>query len=233
MKECPRITDQMARERKISSRTQARHRLERLLVWVKYCSPACLTLASWFFCLIKCVRFYDGETRYGLQSVNEMVTQAVKGVESYAPGKDDSYTALLANALGPVTGLYVWSFIIAGVLSLYLLVFAIIILSGDPMSVSTNRAKLWFKTFFPGKWLVPIALILPVYPAFTPYIIRYQFFKYYVMDDLTVIMARFNPAIAVSLLCAIFLAVFFIAIPFERRHRMDPFYRYDKEDLDQ
>jgi hypothetical protein len=45
-------------------------------------------------------------------------------------------------------------------------------------------------------------------------------------------MARFNPAIAVSLLCAIFLAVFFIAIPFEHRHRMDPFCRYDKEDLE-
>ncbi|MBO5702924.1 MAG: hypothetical protein J6S71_10850 [Clostridia bacterium] len=217
----------MARERQISQKTRSRHKLERALVWVKYCSPAALTLASWFFCLIKCVRFYDGETMYSLQSVNEMVTQAIKGAASYTPGQDDSYTALLANALEPVTAIYVWSFIIAGVLSLYLLVFAVIILSGDPMAVSTNRAKLWFKTFFPGKWLVPIALILPVYPTFMPYIIRYQFFKYYVMDDLTVIMARFNPAIAVTALCAIFLTVFFVAIPFERRHKMDPFCRYD------
>jgi hypothetical protein len=178
------------------------------------------------------VRFYDGETTYSLQSVNEMVAQALKGAQSYTPGVDDSYTSLLANALEPVTTIYIWSFIIAGVLSLYLLIFAVIILSGDPMSVPTNSAKLWFKTFFPGKWLVPIALILPVYPTFMPYIIRYQFFKYYVMDDLTVIMARFNPAIAVTALCALFLAVFFIAIPFERRHKMDPFVRYDIEDFE-
>jgi hypothetical protein len=161
-----------------------------------------------------------------------MVAQALKGAQSYTPGVDDSYTSLLANALEPVTTIYIWSFIIAGVLSLYLLIFAVIILSGDPMSVPTNSAKLWFKTFFPGKWLVPIALILPVYPTFMPYIIRYQFFKYYVMDDLTVIMARFNPAIVVTALCALFLAVFFIAIPFERRHKMDPFVRYDIEDFE-
>jgi hypothetical protein len=222
----------MARERQISGKIRARHKLERALVWVKYCSPAALTLASWFFCLIKCVRFYDGETTYSLQSVNEMVAQAIKGAQSYTPGVDDSYTSLLANALEPVTTIYIWSFIIAGVLSLYLLIFAVIILSGDPMSVPTNSAKLWFKTFFPGKWLVPIALILPVYPTFMPYIIRYQFFKYYVMDDLTVIMARFNPAIVVTALCALFLAVFFIAIPFERRHKMDPFVRYDIEDFE-
>lgn len=220
----------MARERKISGKTRARHRFERSLVWVKYCSPAVLTLSSWFFCLIKCVRFYDGETFYSLQSVNEMVTQAMKGVESYTPGKDDSYTALLTNALEPATAFYVWSFIIAGVLSLYLLVFAFLILPGDPMEVSTNRAKLWFKTFFPTKWLVPIALLLPVYPTYMPYIIRYQFFKYYVMDDLGVMAARFNPAIAVTVLSAIFLVVFFLAIPFERRHKMDPFCRYDLED---
>lgn len=220
----------MARQRQITGKTRARHKFERALVWVKYCSPAALTLASWFFCLIKCVRFYDGETAYSLQSVNEMVTQAIKGAQSYTPGVDDSYTSLLANALEPVTAMYVWSFIIAGVLSLYLLIFAVIILSGDPKAIPTNRAKLWFKTFFPGKWLVPIALILPVYPTFMPYIIRYQFFKYYVMDDLTVIMARFNPAIAVTSLCALFLAVFFIATPFERRHKMDPFVRYDLED---
>jgi uncharacterized protein (DUF486 family) len=30
----------------------------------------------------------------------------------------------------------------------------------------------------------------------------------------------------------IFLAVFFIAIPFERRHKMDPFVRYDIEDFE-
>lgn len=225
------MTD-MARERRISSKTLARHRLERLLVWVKYCSPAVLTLASWFCCLIKCVRFYDGDTMYSLQSVNEMVTQAIKGVESYAPGKDDSYTALLANALKPVTNMYVLSFVIAGVISLYLLIFAIMILPGDPMAISTNRAKLWFKTFFPGKWLIPIAIILPVYPTFMPYIIRYQFFKYYVMDDLSLIAARFNPAIAISLLAALTLLVFFIAIPFERRHKMDPFCRYDKKEFE-
>jgi hypothetical protein len=31
---------------------------------------------------------------------------------------------------------------------------------------------------------------------------------------------------------ALFLAVFFIAIPFERRHKMDPFVRYDIEDFE-
>lgn len=219
----------MARQR-ISAKTRARHKLERSLVWVKYCSPAILTLSSWFFCLIKCVRFYDGETMYGLQSVNEMVTQAMKGVASYDPAQDDSYTSLLANALEPVTNIYTWSFIIAGVLSAYLLIFALIILPGDPMAASTNRAKLWFKTFFPGKWLVPIALILPVYPTFMPYIIRYQFFKYYVMNDLSVIAARFNPAAVVTVLSAVFLLLFFVAIPFERRHKMDPFCRYDLEE---
>lgn len=220
----------MARERNISEKTRARHKLERSLVWVKYCSPAILTLASWFFCLYKCVRFYDGETMYSLQSVNEMVTQAVKGVASYNPAEDDSYTSLLANALEPATAAYTWSFIIAALLSLYLLVFAIVILPGDPNAVSTNRAKLWFKTFLPGKWLVLISLILPVYPTFMPYIIRYQFYKYYVMNDLTLIAARFNPAIATTALCTVFLIVFFIAIPFERRHKMDPFRRYDLED---
>ena len=219
----------MARQR-ISAKTRARHKFERSLVWVKYCSPAIFTLTSWFICLTKCVRFYDGDTMYSLQSVNEMVTQAIKGVSSYDPAQDDSYTSLLANALEPVTNIYTWSFIIAGVLSAYLLIFALIILPGDPMAVSTNRAKLWFKTFFPGKWLVPIALILPVYPAFMPYIIRYQFFKYYVMNDLTVVASRFNPALVVSILCAVFLIVFFVAIPYERRHKMDPFCRYDLEE---
>jgi len=213
----------------ISGKTRRRYKFERALVWIKYCSPAILTLASWFFCLIKCVRFYDGQTVYSLQSVNEMVQTAIEGVKSYDPAKDDSYTSLLANALKPFTNLYVWCFIIAGVLSLYLLVFAVIILSGKPDSISTNRAKLWFKTFYPGKWLILISLLLPVYPTFMPYIIRYQFYKYYVMNDLTVISARFNPSLAVCILCFVFLAVFFAAIPFEHRHKMDPFRRYDLE----
>lgn len=222
----------MPRVRNISNKTRARHNFEKSLVWIKYCSPAILTLASWFFCLVKCVRFHDGETIYNLQSVNEMVSQALKGVGSYNSATDDEYTALLANALEPVTNAYVWCFVIAGVLSLYLLVFALIILSGDPMSVSTNRAKLWFKTFFPAKWLIPISLILPVYPTFMPYIIRYLFYKYYVMNDLEVVAARFNPAIAASVLCVIFLVIFFAAIPLEKRHRMDLFKRYDIEDED-
>lgn len=220
----------MSRVRNISSKTRARHGFEKALVWIKYCSPAILTLSAWFFCLVKCVRFHDGETIYTLQSVNEMVTQAIKGAGSYNSATDDEYTALLANALEPVTNLYIWAFVIAGVLSLYLLVFAIIILSGDPMSVGTNRAKLWFRTFFPGKWLIPIALVLPVYPTFMPYIIRYLFFKYYVMDDLSVIAARFNPAIAASVLAVLFLVIFFATIPFEKRHKMDPFKRYDIEE---
>lgn len=218
--------------RNTSDKTRRRHKFERALVWIKYCSPAILTLASWFFCLIKCVRFYDGKTVYSLQSVNEMVQTAIKGIESYDPAKDDSYTALLANALKPFTSLYVWCFIIAGILSLYLLIFAVIILSGKPDAISTNRAKLWFKTFYPGKLLVLISLILPVYPTFMPYIIRYQFYKYYVMNDLTVISSRFNPSLAVCIICCVFLAIFFAAIPFERKHKMDPFRRYDLEDID-
>lgn len=159
-----------------------------------------------------------------------MVTQAIKGMGSFDAAKDDGYTELLAGALGPVTTAYTWCFIIAGVLSLYLLIFAIAILIGDPMSVSTNRAKIWFKTFFPGKWLVLISLILPVYPAFMPYVIRYLFYKYYVMNDLAVVASRYNPSVAVSILAAVCLVIFFAAIPFERRHRMDPFRRYDREE---
>lgn len=220
----------MAREHTPSIKTRRRHKFERTLVWLKYCSPAIFTLCAWFFCLVKCVRFYDGETVYSLQSVNEMVQSAIKGVASFDAAKDDSYTELLANALKPATSAYVLCFVIAGVLSLYLLVFACLILAGDPMSPYTNRAKVWFKTFFPGKPLVLIALILPVYPTFMPYVIRYLFFKYYVMNDLTVIAARFNPAITAAALCGLFLCLFFIAIPFEKRHRMDPFKRYDKEE---
>jgi hypothetical protein len=98
------------------------------------------------------------------------------------------------------------------------------------MSPHTNRAKVWFKTFYPGRWLMLISLILPVYPTFMPYVIRHLFFKYYVMNDLSVIAARYNPAIATSVLCVLFLVLFFAAIPFEKRHKMDPFKRYDKED---
>ncbi len=222
----------MPRERNISRKTRVRHAFEKALVWIKYCSPAVLTLSSWFFCLIKCVRFYDGGTMYSLQSVNEMVTQAMQSAGSYNPVEDDEYTALLANALEPVTNIYVWCFIIAAILSLYLLIFALVILLGDPMSISTNRAKLWFKTFFPGKWLIPIALLLPVYPTFMPYIIRYQFYKYYVMNDLSVVAARFNPAMVTTVLALVFLVIFFVAIPFEKRHKMDPFKRYDLEEYD-
>ena len=189
-----------------------------------------LTLFSWFSCLVRGVRFYDGEQMYSLQSVNEMVSSALSGVGSFDAAKDDSYTELLTNALKPATGAYIACFVIAGVLSLYMLIFAIATLSGDPMSVPTNRAKIWFKTFFPGKWLVFVSLILPVYPAFMPYVIRYLFFKYYVMDDLVVVASRYDPAIAVSVLAAVCLVLFFAAIPFEKRHRMDPFKRYDKEE---
>lgn len=220
----------MPRVKNISGKTQRRHKLERTLVWLKYCSPAILTLFSWFSCLVKSVRFYDGTQQYSLQSVNEMVTQAMKGVGSFDAAKDDSYTELLANALKPATGAYVWCFIIAGVLSLYMLVFAIAALSGDPLSPSTNRAKIWFGVLYPGKWLTFVTLLLPVYPAFMPYVIRYLFYKYYVMNDLTVIAARYNPAVAVSALAAVCLVIFFIAAPFERRHKMDPFRRYDKEE---
>ncbi len=220
----------MARVRNISEQTRKRHKLEKILVWLKYCSPAILTLFAWFSCLIRGVRFYDGEKFYSLQSVNEMVTQAIKGMGSFDAAKDDSYTELLANALGPATAAYTWCFIIAGVLSLYLLIFAIAILIGDPVSVSTNRAKIWFKTFFPGKWLAFLTLILPVYPAFMPYVIRYLFYKYYVMNDLIVVASRYNPAIAVSVAAAICLIIFFVATPFENRHKMDPFVRYDKND---
>ncbi len=222
----------MPRVKNTSSKTRARHNFEKSLVWIKYCSPAILTLFSWFSCLVTCVRFHDGKTVYNLQSVNEMVSQAIRGAQSYDPAKDDDYTALLANALEPVTDIYVWAFIIAGILSLYLLIFTLIILPGDPMAVGTNRTKVWFKTFFPGKWLMLIALALPVYPTFMPYIIRHLFFKYYVMDDLSVIAARFNPAIATTVLAVLFLVVFFVAIPFEKRHKMDPFKRYDIEDDD-
>lgn len=159
-----------------------------------------------------------------------MVTQAVRGVGSFDAATDDSYTELLANALKLATNAYVWCFVIAGVLSLYMLVFAIATLSGDPMSSETNRAKIWLKTFYPGKWLTFITLLLPVYPAFMPYVIRYLFFKYYVMNDLSVVASRYNPALAVSILAAVCLIVFFVAIPFERRHKMDPFRRYDKEE---
>jgi hypothetical protein len=176
------------------------------------------------------VRFYDGEDFYSLQSVNEMVAQALKGVGSFDAAKDDSYTELLTNAMKTATGAYVWCFIIAGVLSLYMLIFAIATLTGDPMSIPTNRAKIWFKTFFPGKWLVLISLILPVYPSFMPYVIRYLFYKYYVMNDLTVVASRYNPAVAVSIFAAVCLVLFFVAIPFEIRHKMDPFKRYDRED---
>lgn len=220
----------MSRVRNLSSKTRTRHNFEKTLVWLKYCSPAILTLSAWFFCLVKCVRFRDGETLYSLQSVNEMVSQAIKGVGSFDAATDDSYTELLTNALKPATNAYVWCFIIAGVFALYLLVFALIILPGDPMEVSTNRAKLWFKTFFPGKWLIPVALLLPVYPTFMPYIIRYLFYKYYIMNDLTVITARFCPAVAASVLCVICFVIFFAAIPFEKRHKMDPFKRYDIDD---
>ncbi len=220
----------MPRVRPLSRKTSRRHRLERGLVWLKYLSPAILTLVSWFSCLVKCIRFNDGETLRSLQSVNDMVSQALRGVSSFDSAKDDEYTALLANALEPAADFYVWSFIIAAVLSLYMLVFAIATLPGDPLSPATNRAKIWFKTFFPSKILLIPALILPVYPTFMPYIIRYLFFKYYVMDSLTLTAARFNPAVVVTVLAVILLAVFFIAIPFERRHRMDPFKRYDKEE---
>ncbi len=220
----------MPRVRQISAKTSRRHKLERGLVWLKYLSPAILTLCSWLCCLVKCVRFHDGETLYNLQSVNDMVTQAIKGAQSFDPAADDSYTALLANALEPVTNLYVWAFIISAVIAVYMIVFAIATLTGDPLSPSVNRAKIWFKTFFPSKLFMLPALTLPVFPAFMPYIIRYLFFKYYVMDDLSVTAARFNPAVAVTILAGIFLALFFIAIPFERRHRMDVFKRYDKED---
>ena len=220
----------MARVRKISEQTRKRHKFERTLVWLKYGSPAILTLFSWFSCLVRGVRFYDGEQFYSLQSVNEMVTQAIKGMGSFDAAKDDSYTELLAGALGPVTTAYTWCFIIAGVLSLYLLIFAIAILIGDPMSVPTNRAKIWFKTFFPGKWLVLLTMLLPVYPAFMPYVIRYLFYKYYVMNDLIVVASRYNPAIAVSVAAALCIVIFFAAAPLESRHRMDPFVRYDKDD---
>lgn len=220
----------MARVKKVSEKTRKRHTLERTLVWLKYCSPAILTLFSWFSCLVRGVRFYDGEQMYSLQSVNEMVASAARGVGSFDAAKDDSYTELLANALGPATTAYTWCFIIAGVLSLYMLIFAIATLPGDPMSVPTNRAKIWFGTFFPGKWLVLISLILPIYPSFMPYVIRYLFFKYYVMNDLTVVASRYNPALAVSILAAVCLVIFFAAVPFEKRHKMDPFKRYDKAD---
>ena len=220
----------MARVKNISEKTRKRHKLEKTFVWLKYCSPAILTLFSWFSCLVRGVRFLNGEQFYGLQSVNEMVAQAVRGVGSFDAAQDDSYTELLTNAMKSATGAYVWCFIIAGLLSAYMLIFAIATLPGDPMSVSTNRAKIWFKTFFPGKWLVLISLILPVYPAFMPYVIRYLFFKYYVMNDLSVVASRYNPAIAVSVLSALCLIIFFVAIPCEKRHKMDPFRRYDKEE---
>ena len=221
----------VARVKNISGKTRRRHNFEKTLVWLKYCSPAILTLFSWFSCLTRSVRFVDGDKLYSLQSVNEMVTQAVKGVGSFDAAKDDSYTELLANALKPATGAYVWCFIIAGVLSLYMLIFAIAVLPGDPMSTATNRAKIWFVTFFPGKWLVFITLLLPVYPAYMHYVIRYLFYKYYVMNDLGVV-AEYNPAVAVSVLAALCLILFFVAAPLEKRHRMDPFRRYDKEEND-
>ncbi|MGM9641799.1 MAG: hypothetical protein ACI3XI_01185 [Eubacteriales bacterium] len=220
----------MARVRQVSQKTRRRHKFERALVWLKYLSPAILTFCSWIFCNIKCVRFINGAEIRKLQSVNEMVTQAMKSLESFDPLKEDSYTELLANALRPLTVLYVLAFAIAAVISLYMLVYAFVVLPGDPMAVSTNRAKLWFKTFFPSKLLLVLPLVLPVYPAFMPYIIRYCFYKYYVMNDLTVICARFNPAVAVSVLAALFFIFFLAVAPLEERHRMDPFKRYDEED---
>ena len=108
-----------------------------------------------------------------------MVSQALKSVSSYEPGKEDEYTALLANALEPVTDLYVWAFVIAALIGAYFLVFALLILPGDPLAPSTNRAKVWFKTFMPTGWVIPISILLAVYPTFMPYIIRYMFFKYF------------------------------------------------------
>lgn len=220
----------MARVRQVSQKTRRRHKLERALVWLKYVSPAILTLSSWIFCNIKCVRFINGTEIRKLQSVNEMVAQAIKSLESFDPLKEDGYTELLANALEPMTALYAASFVISAVISLYMLVYALVVLPGDPMAVSTNRAKLWFKTFFPTKLLLVPALVLPVFPAFMPYVIRYCFYKYYVMNELTVSCARFNPAVAVTVLAVVFLIFFIAVVPLEERHMMDPFKRYDKED---
>ena len=222
----------MPAERSVTRKTRVRRAFCKGLVYVKYLSPALMALASWFFCLIECVRFEDGSKLYTLQSVNDMVSQALKSVSSYEPGKEDEYTALLANALEPVTGLYVWAFVIAALIGAYFLVFALLILPGDPYAPSTNRAKVWFKTFMPTGWVIPISILLAVYPTFMPYIIRYMFFKYYVMDDLQVVTNVFNPAIAACVLAGVFIVIFFAAMPFERRYRMNPYRRYDIADED-
>ena len=222
----------MSERRSITKKTRVRRAFGKGVVYLKYLSPAIMVLSSWFFCLMECVRFVDGKELYTLQSVNDMVSQALKSVSSYQPGKEDEYTSLLANALEPVTDMYVWSFIISALIGVYFLVFALIILPGDPLSPTTNRAKVWFKTFMPTGLVIPVSLLLSVYPTFMPYIIRYMFFKYYVMDNLKVVANVFNPAIAACVLAGALIVVYFAAIPFERRYRMNPYRRYDICDED-
>lgn len=222
----------MPEKRTLTAKTRARRTFGKGLVYLKYLSPALMTVVSWFFCVFECVRFEDGSKLYTLQSVNDMVAQAIKGVSSFDPAKDDEYTALLANALKPVTDMYVWAFVISALIGLYFLVFALIILPGDRMATSTNRAKLWFKTFMPTKWVIPISILLSLYPTFMPYVIRYMFFKYYVMDGLRVVTNVFNPALAASVIAGVLITVFFAATPFERRYKLDPYRRYDLADED-
>ncbi len=217
----------MAQARNISKKRQIRNTLYRILVYAKYCMPTVVSVLTLIFCSHKCVRFNSDGELLSLQSIDDMVSTGVEAIKATESGAMDEFTTALVSGMKWTVGGYYVAFALSLVVSLYMLVYALLVLPRDPKDPETSRIKLWFKTFMPTKVIPFLAMLLPVYPTTVPYIIRFLYYKYYVME-VSVIMRVFNPLVATVVVAAVGIIIWFAAIVPERRLALDPFVRYDE-----
>lgn len=216
----------MSRTAPISKKRQRRNLFYRILVYAKYCMPAISSILTLFFCSHKCVRFNSEGELLSLQSIDDMVSAGVDAIDKTQNGAMDEFTSALVSGMKWTTGAYYAAFAISIIVSLYLLIFALMVIHRDPFDPSTSRIKLWFRTFMPSKAIPFVAMLLPIYPTTVPYIIRYLYYRFYIMD-IEVVMKVFNPLIPTSILVALSVVFWIAAIVPERRLKADPFARYD------
>ena len=219
----------MAQARKISKKRQTRNLFYKILVYAKYCMPAVVSVLTLIFCSHKCVRFNSDGELLSLQSIDDMVSTGVEAIKATESGAMDEFTTALVSGMKWTVGGYYAAFALSLVISIYMLVFALLVLPRDQKDPETSRMKLWFGTFMPTKVIPFLAMLLPVYPTVVPYIIRYLYYRFYIME-ISVVMRVFNPLVATAVVVVVGIIIWFAAIVAERRLSLDPFVRYDGQD---
>lgn len=225
--------------------TSPKIKLRRLAVYLKYSFPLICSAFVWLFCSLKIWRFSrSDETERVFQSlfgiVSTAFTSSSKILEAKGTAEED---VLLAKSLIPSVWVFWIVLLLVTILSLVLFCFTLAAFSKDPLSRECNRVKVRFKALFPGQFVHFLLPLFSMVPLFEPYYIRGRFEKYYAVSGISeggmgqeytyytysVASRGPNPIVVLAILVIAALAVFLVAIPYQRSQKLDMYTYFDPE----